>query len=311
MRLITLAVALGLACQFCVGAASTAQVVQAFAGISQGNGTLPCVNPGGPNGCYGVPNGAVAVQPYHFIPPNQQEYYYAAFQTGNWSGTLSVTFQVLEKNVVIQTVTAPAVSVGTNAVALVSLPQSIPDNGGYIGPAKLTATTTATPAAGGTAVTLASSAALQIVKAGGAPTAIAHGPGLLQVIAGISSMACATGQGPYCYGVPVGAVAVQPYQITTVPAFAQSYFIVIQAEDWAGTVDAPFELIEAGKNLGVVGGAAGTVIPLTTFCFAGGGTFPNNGYVGPASVNITTTATAGQRGSNRTLHSGTKLQIVP
>jgi hypothetical protein len=298
-------------------AQSTAQIVQAFAGISQGNGTLPCANPAGANGCYGVPNGAVVVQPYHFIPPNQQEYYYAVFQTGNWSGTLSVTFQIAEKGVVIQTVTAPAISVGTNSVALVSMPQSIPDNAGYVGPAKLTAITTATPTGGGLPVTLMSSAALEIVRAGDGPSSNARAPGLLQVMAGVSvagssggGFPCGTGQGSYCFAVPPGAVVVQPYQIMALPESAPlAYYAAFQAENWEGTVGALFQLKEAGTTV-QTGGPGGTIVPLTTWLFGMSNSPPVNGYVGPVTVDITATAIAVQRGSNMTLHGSTALQIV-
>lgn len=310
-------------CQLQAGSESgtVAEVVQAFAGISQGNGTLPCANPGGANGCYGVPNGSVALQPYHFIPPNQREFYYAVFQTGNWGGTLGVTFEIVEANVVIQTVAAPVVTVSPNSVVLVSMAEAIPDNNGYVGPAKLTATTTATPAGGGTPVALKSSVALEVVKHGASLQAAATlGPGILQVIAGISQylalsgamfIPCVTGDGFSCFGLPAGALALAPYQVlsNTPTPISLVYLTVFQTENWEGTVSSAFQLLEGGTVV-QTGGSGGTALPISTMGFGTGYVPPVNGYVGPAGMNITTTATAVQRGSNRTLHGSTELKII-
>jgi len=144
-----------------------------------------------------------------------------------------------------------------------------------------------------------SSAALKIVKAGGSLSATAtKAPQLLQVMAGISvagstdgGFPCGTGQGYVCFGVPSGSVVVQPYQIMALPETASLvYNAVFQAENWEGTVGALFQLREAGKTV-QTGGPGGTIVPLTTWLFGMSNSPPVNGYVGPVTVDVTTTAT--------------------
>jgi hypothetical protein len=60
-------------------AGGTVSVAQAAAGMTLGNGTLPCVGLGGGD-CYGVPANAVVVQPVSFIEPGTTPTWYAVYQ---------------------------------------------------------------------------------------------------------------------------------------------------------------------------------------------------------------------------------------
>jgi hypothetical protein len=124
----------------------------------------------GTTDCYGIPSGAVALQPNMFISPGVSTTWYAVFQTGAWSGSLSVTFDLVEAGVVAQSATGSATA-GGNSTVLVTVSQSAPSNG-YNGAATLAVSTAATPTGGGAPARLNSSADIQ-VGTGGAQIAVA------------------------------------------------------------------------------------------------------------------------------------------
>jgi hypothetical protein len=120
--------AVALACAFAamaprVGRAQTAQIVPALVGITQSNGTLPCVGTGA-TACYGIPDGAVALQPEMFIQPGVSATWYAVFQTGAWSGSLSVNFDLVENKVAVQSATASATA-AANSTVLVAVVETL------------------------------------------------------------------------------------------------------------------------------------------------------------------------------------------
>jgi hypothetical protein len=100
-----------------------------------------CSNPNSPDPCYGVPDGALVLAPQNMFAPTNQDLY-AALQTGYWEGTISCTWEISETGTVVGTASEYK---GTRNDRLTWANSAIlvPSNG-YIGPASLTVTCTAT-----------------------------------------------------------------------------------------------------------------------------------------------------------------------
>lgn len=275
-------------------------IVQAFAGISQGNGTLPCANPGGANGCYGIPDGSVAVMPEQIISTVAPSvYYYAVFETASWSGTLSVTFQILEAGAVVQTITANG-SASPNSVTMISAPATFPTNNGYAGRATMSITTTATPSAGGPTFTLKSSTTIR-VRPPGQPQGV-----VALLFTGMDSAYC-WNPNPVnpCYGVPEGAVVVAPQNILSAP-YSASVYTALQTGYWVGTINCTWQLTEAGTVVGTTSSYLGA--RNDAIVFPNSGIYVNSGYVGPALLSVTCTATS-KYGPPETLSGSSVLGI--
>ena len=226
-------------CQAQFGATGIRHLVQAFAGFNQPNdfGT-PCASP-----CFASPAGTVVVQPNHFVSSNSAGIYYAVFQADGWIGDLSTTFELSEAGSVVQTLTITGSISAKQAHSAVVLSGNadIPQSS-FVGLAALTATTTATPDAGGAGFTLKSSSQLQVGAAGTRR--------VVQVFAGISSSNGGTGYPctpPECpLQIPPGSVAVQPNQFQG-PGTDGAYYAVFQAEFWQGVTGTTCQVMEAGE----------------------------------------------------------------
>ena len=291
--------------------AQTAQIVPALVGITQSNGILPCVGDGTTN-CYGIPAGAVALQPEMFIQPDVAVMWYAVFQTGAWSGKLNVTFDLAENSVVVQSASATATA-AANSTVLVTVSQSAPSNG-YNGNATLEVGAVATPTGGGTPVTLKLGA---IVQVGSTTTA------LLTALVGFSQR-LDTQPTPPCFWVPPGSTggtscfagmpyysgAIWPGSVITPGAFG-SLYVIFQTGNWKGEINGiSYALTEGGATV-LKGGIAGSVIKANT-AFEGlaTATIPNNGYTGPAVLTVAALATPAGGGSHITLKYSVPILVV-
>jgi hypothetical protein len=260
----------------------TRHLIQAFAGFNQPNdlGT-PCTGP-----CFEVPAGTVVVQPNHFVSSNSAGLYYAVFQTNDWAGNLSVEFTLSEAGSVVQTVTTTGTISAAQARSpvVLSAAAAIPQSS-FVGPATLTATTTATPNNGGQPLTLKSYATLEV---GGSGTRR-----LVQVFVGLSgsdapfATPCAY---PGCqFGIPPGSVAVQPVQFQA-NGDSSVYYSVLQANDWRGDVTGTFDVIEAGKVVYAV--PFGPAYIGYALQVVGEDSSPlETNYIGPATLEVNTNAT--------------------
>src|ERR1700691_2690545 len=255
------------------GAASL-QLIQAFVGFNQPNDLgMPC------SGCLGFSSSTVWVQPNQFVSPGSTGLYYAVFQNGGWSGSLSASFVLRGGGAVIQnTVINGSVSSSQDFFVLsgnATIPQT-----SYSGPAVLVATTTATPGDGSSPLTLTSSAVMMVGTAGIY--------GLVQVFAGIgmgSNVFPCTGCGP------PGAVGIQPNQILG-PGGGGSEYVVFQAHDWEGSVTSTLDVVEKSgvtQSQTLVASIEGHDV----VSVVGGGTIEaGSSYSGPASLRATSTATS-------------------
>jgi len=143
-------------------ASLSANLVQGLVGAQTAGGTgTPCVSPG-VNGCFGTPPGTVVVQQNLLLPPNVGVTYYATFQTGQVRGGATVLFEIVEGGTVVQQTTVNGVAILPNSTILVGTGTGTPNNG-YVGPATLTVTTTAT-LDGGATVTRKSSIGLRMIQ---------------------------------------------------------------------------------------------------------------------------------------------------
>jgi len=260
-------------------------IVQAFAGISQSDGTLPCANPGGANGCYGIPNGSVAVMPAQIIsgtPPPVN--YYAVFETASWSGTLNVSFDIVEAGAVVQTITASG-SASLNSVTMIFAPATFPTNNGYTGRATMNTTTTAMPAGGGSALTLKSSTTVRVRPVGQQYQGV-----VALLFTGMDSAYCwSPNPVNACYGVPDGAVVVAPQNILSAP-YSGSVYSALQTGYWVGTISCTWQLTEAGTVVGTTSSYLGA--RNDAIVFPNSSMYVNSGYVGPALLSVTCTATS-------------------
>jgi hypothetical protein len=274
-------------------ATNTRHLIQAFAGFNQPNDLgIPCTGP-----CFELPTGTVVVQPNHFVSSNSPGLYYAVFQTNDWAGNLSVEFTLTEAGSVVQTVTTTGTipTAQARSAVVLSIAANIPQSS-FVGPATLTATTTATPNNGGPPLTLKTYATLEVGGAGAQR--------IVQVFAGISTSNGASGM-PCAYPecplgqLPPGTVVVQPAQFQPTSGSC-IYYSVLQANDWLGDVQGTFDLIEAGKIVyNVLFGPAPVNYELTML---GEEILPlETNYIGPATFEATTSAT--QRASHFTLTS--------
>lgn len=271
------------------GAATTRAIIQVFAGFNQPRQGTPCAAP-----CFGAPAGAVVIQPESFVVSSSSGLYYAVFQTNGWTGDLTTTFTLSEADVVVQTATATdSVSTANAYSAIVlSVPAIMPQNS-FVGPATLTATTTALPSGGGSPQGLKTYATLQV---GGAGTRR-----VVQAFVGISSIGtadafpCAAPQCPF--SIPSGSVMVQPAAFQGVPGNGSVYYIVIQANDWLGEVAGIAQVIEAGHLLAST--SVGAIVSSPYSVIVGATDGPAlYGASSPATLRVITTATQ-RGGTNR------------
>jgi len=256
--------------------------------------------------CYGIPNGAVALQPNMILEPGTTPSWYAVFQTGAWSGSLSVSFQLIENNVAVQSATASAAA-AANSTTLVAVPEAAPGNG-YNGPATLAVTTVATPTGGATPLTLKSGAQVVVGSTSGEIAVAIAGPS--QYYVSYPSPPCLNnGYNAACgYPVPLGAAVVWPENVTP-PTDGGSYVsgvwsVVFQAGNWKGCVDkVTFKLTEQGATVATYGPIGGLCVRQGTAIEAGvteTDVVPNNGYVGPALLTITAIAVPPHGGGTHT-----------
>jgi len=115
----------------------------------------------------GFPAGTGAVQPNQFVLSNSAGLYYFVFQTNGWTGDLSVTFSLSEAGAVVQTVavTGSVTAQQARSALVLSGSATIPQTA-FVGPATLTATTTATPSNGAKPSILKSYSTLEVGGAG-------------------------------------------------------------------------------------------------------------------------------------------------
>jgi hypothetical protein len=128
-------------------ASQAVQIVQSMIGINAESQTTPCLSP--ITTCYGVPSGNVVIQPQTLLTQGTEVTWYAVFQTGTWMGTI------------VETVTD---SSGILLVSTVMMAETafVPVKG-YVGPAVLQVTTTATSRSGAIR-TLKSSALVEVTN---------------------------------------------------------------------------------------------------------------------------------------------------
>jgi len=112
-----------------------------------------------------------------------------------------------------------------------------------------------------------------------------------------------------CYGVPPNNVVVQPVSFIT-PNTTPIWYAVYQTNGWTGTLTATFSLIEKGSVVqtatqSAIADGGASVIMITT-----PQAVPTNGYVGPVTFTVTTTAMPTGGGMPGTLKSGILLQMV-
>jgi hypothetical protein len=294
-----------LAAALCAGFAHPARagnpvpIVQAFAGISAGNGTLPCANPGGANGCYGIPDGSVVVMPNQILSENAAGVYYAVFETANWSGSLSVTFQIAEAGTVVQTATASGTA-NANSVTLISTPTSFPANNGYQGLATMSVTTAAMPFGGGAPLTLRSGTIIQVRPPGNAITKVLTFTAL--------GYACWNPPSQCSYLIPKGAVLITPEDIFSTKVTVPQVYSIVQTGYWVGSIDCTWQVNEGGTTVGT---STGTVSARndTVAVVSDGIGIASNGYLGPALLGATCTATA-SHGPPATFKGYTLLQVT-
>jgi hypothetical protein len=269
--------------------AQSAQIVPALVGITQSNQFLPCVGDGTTN-CYGIPAGAVAVQPQMFIQPAAPATWYAVFQTGAWSGNLDIKFDLVENKVVVQSATATATA-AANSIVLVAVPQSAPSNG-FNGSATLHVAAAATPTGGGTPVKLQSGVTVQVGSTT-APFALA--------LAGYSNYISGQ-EGPPCiacpYPLPPGSVVVWPQNVAP-PSNSTVWYVFFQAQNGCcqnGGASVVFTLTEQGQTVMTYPTSGELREGVLNIVGAIEPTGPNNGYSGPAT--LTVTGKAGYKGGS-------------
>jgi len=303
------ALALACACMVVIswtGLAQTAQIVPALVGITQTNGILPCVGDG-TTACYGIPAGAVALEPEMFIQPAVPATWYAVFQTGAWSGNLNVTFDLIENKAVVQSATATATA-GANSTVLVTVSQSAPSNG-YSGGATLQVGTLATPTGGGAPVTLKSAVLVQVGST--SSEVVVALAGFSQYMDEQPSPPC-IGSG-FCFGVPIDAAVVWPQNITA--PVNGIWYSVFQTGTWKGEINRiTYKLAEGGTTVMTYGPVNGYVIKANSLLITGvteNFVVPSNGYAGPAV--LTTTAVADEAGglSHTNLKYTAPIQVLP
>lgn len=290
-----------------VRAQSTAQIAQALVGMTATNGTAPCVGDGTTE-CYGIPSGAVAIQPDMLPAPGATPTWYAVFQTAAWAGNLSVTFELLESGVPVQSATGSATA-AQNSTTLVTVPQTVPSNG-YSGPATLSVTTTATPTSGGTPFTLRSAVEIEVGASPKHQVVIALA-GYSQGGVG-SSTPCIGGAPDGCYGVPLGVAVLWPQNVW-VSNYTTAWYAIFQAGNWRGTLqNTIFTLTERGNVVmtygpSTYGGGPDGLVQAG----AGLSTGPHNGYMGTANLAVAATA-VGRHGSSMTkLKYNAPLVLLP
>jgi len=271
------------------GTTTSRAIIQVFAGFNQPGQGTPCAAP-----CFGAPAGAVVIQPEGFVVASSSGLYYAVFQTNGWTGDLTTTFTLSEAGVVVQTATATGSVSTANAYSAIvlSVPTIMPQNS-FVGPATLTATTTALPSGGGSPQGSKTYATLQVGGAGARR--------LVQAFVGISSIGpaqafpCAAPECPF--SIPAGSVMVQPAAFQNAPGNGNIYYIVVQANDWLGEVAGTAQVIEDGHVRGRA--SVGGLVSFPYSVIVGAGSGPAlNGYPGPAILRVTTTATE-RGGTNR------------
>jgi len=257
--------------------AGSPQLVQAFIGFNQPNTQgAPCAN------CFGVYG--VVVQPNQFVSSGSTGLYYAVFQENGWTGSVSTTFHLSAAGTVIQTMVLNGTVTSGQGWVVLSGNATIPTTT-YSGPADLTATTTATPADGLPPFALSSYGPMVVGTTG------AHH--LVQAFAIYSSSLF----GSYpclmdCVAGLPGAMAVQPAQFQQPGVTAAASYVFFQADGWKGQVHMNFDVVEAGKVVfsQYIGGYIGGQAALSVSGFGVDGGAPGGGYVGPAILNVTTTA---------------------
>jgi len=274
-------------------ARSTPQIAQALIGLTGANGTAPCVGDG-TAACYGIPNGAVALQPDMLPAPGASSTWYAVFQTAAWSGSLSVSFELLESGASVQTAAGSATA-AQNSTILVTVPQSVPSNG-YSGAATLAVTTTATPTGGGTPATLKSAVEIEVGATPAHQVVIAlAGPS--GFVSDTNSPPCIGGEPGSCYNAPAGVAVAWPLNVSA-PSDA-IWYAIFQAGDWRGGFQgSTFTLTERGAVVATLGGPSSGGGP-SGLAFTGAVVLPvSNGYAGPATFGATTTA-IGRHGNSK------------
>jgi len=288
---------------------STAQIVQALVGVTQSNGILPCVGDGS-TACYGIPSGAVALQPNMIIAPGTMPSWYVVFQTGAWSGNLSASFQLNEAGTVVQSATASATA-QPNSTVLVAVPEAALNNG-YNGPATLDVGTVAIPRGGGGKVTLKSSAVVQVGSTGSEISVGLAGPSRYYS-ATVPSPPCTGADAVDCYGVPPAAAVVWPENVTA--PVNGDWYAVFQSGNWKGALErVTFTLTEQGETVMTYGAGNGNVILENSILAVGVGepfVVPNNGYVGPAVLTITALASQAKTGLRTNLKQSVPIQVLP
>jgi hypothetical protein len=242
---------------------------------------MPCA------GCLGFSADTVWVEPNQFVSSGSTGLYYTVLQEDGWSGNLSVTFALTGAGVLIQDMIVTGTLTKGQGLLVLSGSAVIPQTT-YSGAATLTVTTTATPADGSSPFILKSFALMQV-----GTTGIRR---VVQVFAGLN--APNESEFPCTSCGPPGAVGVQPYQFPQPGAGAAEY-VVFQTDGWDGGVDSTMDLVDRGKivesqSLGASIADRGPFLTMISV-----GTFPaGNGYTGPATLVVTTTATS-RRGSGQ------------
>ena len=120
-----------------VGTTNIRGVVQVFAGLNASNDDLfPCTDCG--------PPGTIGIQPDQFPQPGTSAVEYVLFESAGWYGTVNSTMDLIEKSGVVQSLPLGALIDSRDTVLTLISADFSPAGNGYIGPAALRVSSTAT-----------------------------------------------------------------------------------------------------------------------------------------------------------------------